>query len=47
MEVGQIGETGVHVNVITVLEQEHGTDPDLVPIQLLTVLDSKHLLKIR
>ena len=42
MEVGQIGETGVHVSVITALEQEHGTDPDLVPIQLLTVLDSKH-----
>ena len=33
MEVGQIGETGVHVSVITALEQEHGTELDRVPTQ--------------
>ena len=38
MEVGQIGETGVHVSVITALEQEHGTELDLVPILLLSVM---------
>ena len=31
MGVGQIGETGVHVSVTTVLEQELGTELDLVP----------------
>ena len=30
MGVGQIGETGAHVIVITALEQELGTEPDLV-----------------
>ena len=38
MEVGQIGETGVHVSVITALEQEHGTELDLVPTLLLSVM---------
>ena len=38
MEIGQIGEIGVHVIVITVLEQEHGTELDLVPTQHLHVL---------
>ena len=39
MGVGQIGETGVHVNVITALEQEHGTELDLVRILLLPVME--------
>ena len=33
MEVGQTGETGVHVSVITALEQELGTELDLALIQ--------------
>ena len=41
MEIGQIGEIGVHVIVITVLEQEHGTELDLVPTQNLLVMGSK------
>ena len=43
MEVGQIGETGVHVNVITALELELGTEADRVPTLLLLALDSKLL----
>ena len=43
MEDGQIGETGVHVSVITVLEQEHGTKLDLVLIQLLIAMEGKVL----
>ena len=39
MEVGQIGETGVHVSVITALELEHGTELDLASIQLLIALE--------
>ena len=35
---GQIGETGVHVSVITAPEQEPGTELDLVVILLLLVL---------
>ena len=38
MEVGQIGETGVHVSVITALEQELGTELDLVPTLLPLVM---------
>ena len=41
MEVGQIGETGVHVIVITVLEQEHGTELDLVPIHHHLAMERK------
>ena len=41
MGVGQILGTGVHVIVITVLEQEHGTELDLVAIQLLLALERK------
>jgi hypothetical protein len=41
MEFGQIGGTGVHVIVITVLVQEHGTEQGLVPTQLLLVLEGK------
>ena len=37
-EFGRIGETGVHVSVITALEQEHGTELDLVPILLHRVM---------
>ena len=37
MEIGQIGVIGIHVSVITVLEQEHGTGLDLVPTQHLLV----------
>ena len=39
MEVGQIGETGVHVSVITALEQGPGTELDLVPTPLLLVME--------
>ena len=41
MEIGQIGEIGARVIVITVLEQEHGTELDLVPTQHLLVMGSK------
>ena len=41
MEVGQIGEIGAGVIVITVLEQEHGTELDLVPTQHHLVLEGK------
>ena len=41
MEVGQIGETGVHVSVITVTEQEHGTELDLVPTRLLPATEGE------
>ena len=41
MEIGQIGVIGVRVNVITVLEQEHGTELDLAPIQHLLVSEGK------
>ena len=37
MEIGQIGVIGVRVSVITLLEQEHGTELDLVPTQHLRV----------
>ena len=37
MEIGQIGEIGARVIVIIVLEQEHGTELDLVPTQHLLV----------
>ena len=39
MEVGQTGEIGECVIVIIVLEQEHGTELDLVPTQHLLVLE--------
>ena len=39
MEIGQIGETGVHVIVITALEQELGTELDHVLIQLPSVME--------
>ena len=38
MEHGLTGITGAHVIVITVLEQEHGTELDLVRTQHLHVL---------
>ena len=38
MGVGQIGETGQLVNVITALEQEHGTKVDHVLILCLIVM---------
>ena len=41
MEIGQIGEIGACVIVITVLEQEHGTELDLVPTQHLRVMERK------
>ena len=39
MEDGQTGETGVHVSVITALEQEYGTELDLALIQLLIAME--------
>ena len=44
-EVGQIGETGVHVNVITALEQEHGTELEIVLTQLRHVLEGNNFYK--
>ena len=41
MEVGQIGAIGKYVFVIIVLEQEHGTELDLVPTQHHLVLECK------
>ena len=41
MEIGQIGEIGAGVIVITVLEQEHGTELELVPTQHHHVLEGK------
>ena len=41
MGVGQIGEIGPHVIVITVLEQELGTELDLVPTLLRHVMERK------
>ena len=41
METGRIGEIGVGVIVITVQEQEHGTEPDLVPTHHLLAMERK------
>ena len=40
-----LGETGVHVIVITALEQERETELDLVLTQHLLVMGGKHKLK--
>ena len=41
MEIGQIGEIGARVIVITVMEQEHGTELDLVQTPHHHVLEGK------
>ena len=41
METGRIGEIGVGVIVNTVQEQEHGTEPDLVPTHHLLAMERK------
>ena len=41
MEIGQIGEIGARVIVITVVEQEQGTELDLVQTQHLLVMECK------
>ena len=41
MVVGQIGAKRQYVFVITVLEQEHGTELDLVPTQHHLVMECK------
>ena len=41
MEIGQIGEIGSRVIVITVLEQEQGRELDLVPTQCHLVMEGK------
>ena len=41
METGQIGEIGAVVIVITVMEQEHGTELDLVPTHHLLAMERK------
>ena len=38
-----LGETGVRVIVITVLEQERETELDLVPTQHLLVMGGEHI----
>ena len=55
-EVGQIGETGVFVCAITDLEQELGTELDLVPTllhiamagidKIVKTLSTKHLIEL-
>ena len=44
MGVGQIGEIGVHVIVITAMEQELGTEPDLVPIHHPLAMECKTVI---
>jgi hypothetical protein len=39
MAIGKIGEHGVPVCVITKLEQEQKTEPELVQIRLLLAMD--------
>ena len=41
MEIGQTGEIGARVIVITALEQEHGTELDLVLTQHHLVMEGK------
>ena len=41
MEVLRIGVTGVRVSVITLQEQEHGTELDLAPTRHLRVMEGK------
>ena len=41
MEIGHIGEIGASVIVITVMEQEHGTELDLVQTPHHHVLEGK------
>jgi len=43
MEIGLIGETGVRVSVITLQEQEHGTELDLVPTRNLSVMEGSFM----
>ena len=45
MEVGQIGETGAHVIVITALEQELGTEHDLVPTHHHIAMECKRFAR--
>ena len=46
MEIGRLGENGARVIVITVLEEEQGTELDLVPIQRHFVMEGKRSLTI-
>ena len=41
MEIGHIGEIGARAIVITIVEQEHGTEIDLVPTQHHIVMERK------
>ena len=41
METGRDGESGVSVSVITLQEQEHGTEPELAPTLLLLAMEGK------
>ena len=41
MVTGRDGESGVSVSVITLQEQEHGTEPELAPTLLLLALEGK------
>ena len=43
MEVLPIGVIGVRVSVITLQEQEHGTELDLVPTRHLSVMEGMDL----
>ena len=46
MEIGRLGENGARVIVITVLEEEQGTELDLVPTQHHFVMEGKRSLTI-
>ena len=41
MEIGRLGENGARVIVITVLEEDQGTELDLVPTQHHFVMEGK------
>ena len=43
METGRDGESGVSVSVITLQEQEHGTEPELAPTLLLLAMEGKNI----
>ena len=46
-EVSLLGLIGARVSVITVREQEHGTELDHVPTQHLLATEGKHVFSLR
>ena len=47
METGRDGESGVSVSVITLQEQEHGTEPELAPTLLLLAMEGSLPLNLK